>query len=89
MSTNEKEIVYEIVKEIGVVADYTTGWKKEVNLVSWNSNTPKIDIRDWNPDHEHMSRGITLHIEEAKKLQELLNKYFKENDTAQDAKGKK
>lgn len=85
MSSNEKDIVYEIVKHVGVIADYSTGWKKEINLVSWNSNTPKIDIRDWNPDHEHMSRGITLHIEEAKKMQELLSDYF---DESKDTKSK-
>jgi hypothetical protein len=28
--------------------------------------------RDWDPNHEHMSRGVTLHKDEAKKLFELL-----------------
>lgn len=76
----EREISYEIVKELGVIGEYQTGWTKECNLVSWNSNTPKFDIRDWNPDHEHMSRGITLHIEEGKKLYKILKEYFESED---------
>ncbi|MEI3503270.1 MAG: PC4/YdbC family ssDNA-binding protein [Anaerovoracaceae bacterium] len=45
-------------------ATYPTGWRKELNLVSWNGGAPKYDIRDWDPDHERMSRGITLHEKE-------------------------
>ncbi|MBK5247393.1 MAG: hypothetical protein JJE49_09040, partial [Peptostreptococcaceae bacterium] len=40
--------------------------------VAWNGNTAKFDLRDWDESHEHMSRGITLHQEEAKKVFELL-----------------
>ena len=60
----EREITFEIVEEIGVIADYPTGWTKEINLVSWNGNEAKYDIRDWSPDHLRMSRGITLKEEE-------------------------
>ncbi|MEG0919580.1 MAG: PC4/YdbC family ssDNA-binding protein [Anaerovoracaceae bacterium] len=66
------EILFEKVKSIGVLAEYPTGWTKELNLISWNDGTPKYDIRDWDADHTHMSRGVTLHLEEAKKLFELL-----------------
>lgn len=72
----EREISYKIVKELGFINEYPTGWRKELNIVCWNDNPPKIDIRDWNPDHEHMSRGITMTLEEGNKLYKLLKNYF-------------
>ena len=75
MATNERErdeVTFEIKETIGVLNSYPTGWNKELNMVSWNGNPAKYDLRDWDPAHEHMSRGITLHPEEAKKLCELL-----------------
>lgn len=53
----DNEIAYEIVKRIGVINRYPTGWNKEINLVSWNGGAAKYDIRDWDPDHARMSRG--------------------------------
>lgn len=66
-------IKFDIVEEIGVIADTSKGWKKEINLVSWNDNEPKFDIRDWSPDHDKMGKGITLSNEELKVLKEILN----------------
>ena len=63
MSSNrdfDREVTFEIVEEIGVIATHSTGWKKELNLVSWNGGQAKYDIRDWDPDHERMSRGIQV-----------------------------
>ena len=65
------EIKFEIVKELGVIAESTRGWTKELNLVSWNENPPKYDIRDWSPDHSRMSKGISMTEEEMQKLVEL------------------
>ncbi|HOJ98430.1 MAG TPA: PC4/YdbC family ssDNA-binding protein [Termitinemataceae bacterium] len=66
------DITFEILKTFGVLSEERGGWKKELNLVSWNGRAPKLDIRDWAPDHEKMGKGITLTKEEAKKLIELL-----------------
>ena len=55
---------YEIVEHIGVISEGSRGWRKELNLVSWNNNEPKYDIRDWAPDHEKMGKGITLNADE-------------------------
>ena len=66
------DIKFEIVEEIGVLSESTKGWRKELNLVSWNGAAAKYDIRDWAPDHEKMGKGITLTKEEAEKLKELL-----------------
>ena len=66
------DIKYEITEHIGVLSENAKGWKKEINRVSWNEREPKIDIRDWDPDHTKMGKGITLTDEEAQKLKELL-----------------
>jgi hypothetical protein len=67
------DITFEIVKHFGVISEEKGGWRKELNLVSWNGRTPKLDIRDWSPDHEKMGKGITLTKDDAAKLVELLN----------------
>lgn len=72
---NEKEILFEIKEQLGIIATYSTGWSKELNLVSWNGGAPKFDIRDWNPDHLHMSKGVTLRNEEMTKLLEIALAY--------------
>ena len=66
------DIKFEITEHIGVLSEGSKGWKKEINRVSWSDREPKIDIRDWDPDHLKMGKGITLTDEEAKKLKELL-----------------
>lgn len=67
------DIKYEIKEEIGVLSENAKGWKKELNLISWNDGEPKYDVRDWSPDHEKMGKGITLSKEEAKQLYILLS----------------
>lgn len=66
------DIKYEIVEELGVISESPKGWKKEVNRISWNDGAPKIDIRDWAPDHEKMGKGITLTDDEAQELLSIL-----------------
>lgn len=69
------EFKYEIVDEIGILSESKSGWKREVNLVSWNGAVPKYDIRDWSPDHEKMGKGISLSSDEINKLKTLLEKH--------------
>lgn len=59
-------------KAIGILSESAKGWKKELNLISWNGGAPKYDIRDWAPEHEKMGKGVTLTKEEAQELQKLL-----------------
>ncbi|KYH34005.1 hypothetical protein CLTEP_20570 [Clostridium tepidiprofundi DSM 19306] len=66
------DIKYEIKEEIGVLSESPKGWKKELNLISWNGREPKYDLRDWSPEHEKMGKGVTLTREELKKLREVL-----------------
>ncbi len=74
MAMNEKErnIVFDIREHIGVLNTYSNGWTKELNMVAWNESNPKYDIRDWDQNHQHMSKGITLHKDEMEKLYALL-----------------
>jgi hypothetical protein len=67
------EISFDIIRTIGELGVSGKGWKREVSIVSWNSRKPKIDIRDWDATHEHMSKGITLSKNEAKALKALLD----------------
>lgn len=67
------EFKYEIKKEIGQLSTSKSGWNREINLVSWNDARPKLDIRDWAPDHNKMGKGISLSREEAAILREILD----------------
>ena len=67
------DIKFEIIKEIGVLSESAKGWRKELNLVSWNDAKPKFDIREWAPEHEKMGKGVTFTEEEMRKLKELLD----------------
>jgi len=64
---------YEITKSLGVLSVSTKGWQKEVNLVSWNERQPKLDIRDWGPEHSKMGKGISLNVGESAKLKDILD----------------
>ena len=65
---------YEITEEIGILSENAKGWRKELNLISWNGGAPKYDIREWAPEHEKMGKGVTLTEEELSALKNLLNK---------------
>ena len=63
---------YDVVKHIGVIGENNMGWTKEINIISWNGMPPKYDIREWSPDRERMSKGITLTEEEMKIVIKIL-----------------
>ena len=54
------EIKYEITEHLGVISETARGWTREVNMISWNGREPKIDVRDWSPDHSKMSKLMKL-----------------------------
>lgn len=66
-------ITYDIIETIVTLSESSKGWKKELNLVSWNGREPKYDLRDWSPDRTKMGKGITLSNEEIKELKAGLN----------------
>lgn len=71
------EFKYEIKEHIGVISESPKGWRKELNIVSYNDAPAKFDIRDWAPEHEKMGKGVTLNEEEAVILKELLQERLK------------
>jgi len=68
------DIKYDIVEEFGSLSETEKGWKKEINLVSWNDGEAKYDIRMWAPEHARMGKGITLSKEELANLKAILEK---------------
>lgn len=67
-----KDFTYEIVEKIAVLGTSAKGWTKELNKISWNGNPAKYDIREWDPEHEKMGKGITLTDEEFEKLRQAM-----------------
>jgi hypothetical protein len=67
------DIKYEIKETLGELSESSKGWRKEINLISWNDKEAKYDIRDWSPEHEKMGKGVTISKEELIKLKTLLN----------------
>lgn len=64
---------YEMVQSIALLSESARGWRKEISIVNWNDRGPKLDIREWSPDYERMSKGLTLSQAEAVKLKDALN----------------
>jgi len=64
---------FDIKKNLGTISESAKGWKREVNVMTWNNKKAKIDIREWDEKHEQMSKGITLGKEELKQLKDILN----------------
>lgn len=78
------ELKFEITERIGVLSENAKGWTKELNKVSWNEREPKYDLREWNPDHSRMGKGITLTDEEVETLKAILNGEEIEDDINED-----
>jgi len=66
------EVKFELIQTIAVLSESAKGWKKELNIISWNGREPKYDIRDWSENHEKMGKGVTLTKEELQKLKDVL-----------------
>lgn len=67
------EVKFEIKKRIGAITEPNEkGWRKELNIVSWNDREPKYDIRDWDAEHKKMGKGCTLTADECVELLKLL-----------------
>ncbi len=71
-----KEIEFEIVKEIAILSKNQNDYTKEINLVKWNKAEAKYDIRNWSPNREKSLKGISLSVDETKALYEALKREF-------------
>lgn len=66
------DIKFEITQSIACLSEEKNGWVKELNMISWNGNPPKYDLRSWSSDHAKMGKGITLSREELIQLESVL-----------------
>ena len=64
---------FDIKKNLGIISENSKGWKREVNVMTWNNKKAKVDIREWDEKHEQMGKGITLNKEELKQLKDILD----------------
>ena len=62
---DNEEFLFDIREHIGVLRKSNNGWTRELNVVSWNGSAPKFDIREWDPRHEKMTKGISFTKAEA------------------------
>ena len=65
---------FDIKNSLGTISESAKGWKREVNVMTWNNKKAKVDIREWDEKHEQMGKGITLSKEELKQLKDILVK---------------
>lgn len=71
----------EIVKHVGTYRiNMKTGWTGELNMVSWNGRESKLEIREWNPEHDKCGRGMTFTPNEGRRLYELLKDVYGEDE---------
>lgn len=66
------KVSWKILKEIAVLETSQNGWTKEINLVSWNGNEAKYDVRWWSPNKNRLGKGMTLTPGELGKLRDVL-----------------
>lgn len=77
-SMRDKNIEFEIKREIGVLHD-NGKVSKELNIVSWNGAEPTYDLRAWcdNPNGtKRPLKGMTLSLAEAEALSKMLEREF-------------
>ena len=68
------EFTYEVTERIAVLSTNARGWERQLNMVSWNSAEPKLDIHDWSPDYNRCTSRGTFTKDEARTLVKLLKK---------------
>ena len=84
---NNDTVHFDLMEHIGVLGRKDNGWTREVNIVAWNGGKAKVDIRDWDPDHSRMTKGITLFEEEAENLAKALARRYGLRYTGKESAG--
>jgi len=69
-----REVIFEVKEHIEVISK-NRSLTKELNLVSFNDEPPKYDLRVWlGIDDKRMGKGITFTGEELIRLRDCLNR---------------
>ena len=74
-SRDQDDFQFEIIQHFGVLSTSGRGWLKELNLVRFNGREPKFDLREWQPDHQKMSKGVTMTLAEVRELYRILEEH--------------
>lgn len=57
-------LTYKILKEVATLSTFNDGKTTEINIINWNNNVPKVDIRCWannsNSTDKVPLKGITI-----------------------------
>lgn len=62
-----------VIKEhISDLSSRKGGYRKELNIVSWNEGRPEFDLRAWKSDYKAPGKGVRLTEDEMKALVSLL-----------------
>lgn len=67
-----EDFSFVVENEIAVISESKSGWKLELNKISWGGRPAKYDLRSWSPDHKKMGKGVTLTDDELKTLGEKI-----------------
>ena len=70
----KEKLTCTITREIAVISENASGWRLELNEVSWNAAAPKMELRRWSPGHDKSGKGVTLTQKEAVNLLKALKK---------------
>lgn len=66
---------YEIKKHVATITETHEGdYTLELNIISYNGNDPKYDLRKWDRKNDKMQKGITFTPDEAKLILDALQK---------------
>lgn len=66
----------EIVEHIVTLRRYSNGWRKELNVVSWNGGEPVFDIRAWSKRHNNFGRGVSFTDDEWDILTDFVDEWL-------------
>lgn len=64
------DVKFNLIKHLCSFSE-NKGFRKELNIISWDGKPPVVDIRNWLPDGR-AGKGVTLTPEEAKKAAEAI-----------------
>ncbi|WP_088051872.1 YdbC family protein [Virgibacillus dakarensis] len=73
MKEPKYSVDWDVIEEIAILHESQAGWTKELNIISWNGDEPKYDVRWWNADKSRLGKGFTFTAEELSKLKEIID----------------
>ena len=53
-------VTFTIEQTLAKLRTSPAGWTREFNIVKWGDRDPVYDVRDWNPEHTKMGRGLAF-----------------------------